>query len=180
LDINYLYKSALEGDKEAENKLFNHLYARFNHFAGQQIWNREDAEEVVQEALMAIGGEYKTVAINRNFAAWAYRILDYRIMRYIEKRHRRNKITSQISERVMGLSAGTINPDPTLKPKLLDCLRKISKLNIRYARVLNLYHQGYKTDEICNKLEITPTNLYTILSRGRSLLELCLETGRLE
>ena len=44
-------------------------------------------------------------------------------------------------------------------------------------REKNLIQQGYKSDEICRKLRVTPNNFYVILSRGRQLMKMCLEEG---
>ncbi|MCP4703685.1 MAG: hypothetical protein GY865_03665, partial [candidate division Zixibacteria bacterium] len=51
--------------------------------------------------------------------------------------------------------------------------------NRRHARILNLHFLGYTTEEICSRLEITKTNMYSLLSRARSMLELCLNKGSL-
>jgi len=75
---------------------------------------------------------------------------------------------------------GSPAADPVLELKLLDCLKKVGQKNIKFARTLNLKYQGYSVEEICDRLEISRENLYTILSRARSALELCLEKGGIE
>jgi DNA-directed RNA polymerase specialized sigma24 family protein len=46
-------------------------------------------------------------------------------------------------------------------------------VNPRYARVLNLIHLGYNTEEICRRMKLTRSNLYSIVSRARALLSDC-------
>jgi hypothetical protein len=71
-------------------------------------------------------------------------------------------------------------PLSDLKRQLLVCLKKLIKINPIYARAINFVHQGYKTREICEKLNITRNNFYVILTRGRHMLDTCLKTGRIE
>jgi DNA-directed RNA polymerase specialized sigma24 family protein len=67
-----------------------------------------------------------------------------------------------------------------LEPRLLDCLRKLHAVNKRHARLVNLCYQGYSVDEICRKMNLTRTNLYTILSRARTALQVCLDEGDID
>ena len=179
LDINSLYSLAKGGDVDAENKLFSSLLVRFRHFADHRIWNSADAEETSQEALMTISKEYKDLKIDSSFEAWAYKVLDNRILKYIQtKKRNKEKIEKMAENDTKEMVAG--NPDLDIKRKLIDCLHKLGSANTRYARILNLHYQGYSTDEICAKMDITTSNLYTTLSRARSLLEYCLQTGKIK
>ena len=56
-------------------------------------------------------------------------------------------------------------------------VKKIVVVNNRFARILNFHYQGYAVVEVCERLRLTSTNFYSILSRARSMLELCLEKG---
>jgi RNA polymerase sigma factor (sigma-70 family) len=175
LDINELHNQARGGRDQAENRLFDRLTARFRYFTQQKIIDRQDADEIVQEALLTIAAKYKEMEFRVSFAAWAYQVLENKILGYYRQKHSRGKkVVSQEKEK--GIEAKH-TPDPELKRRLLICLRKISKVNTRHARVLNLHYQGYSVDEICRRLEVTKANLYSILSRVRSLLHLCLEKG---
>jgi DNA-directed RNA polymerase specialized sigma24 family protein len=68
--------------------------------------------------------------------------------------------------------------DQDLKLTLKECLRKILEVHPRYALVLNMIYEGYRAVEICKELSIKRNNFYVILNRGRAVLKLCLETGR--
>jgi RNA polymerase sigma-70 factor (ECF subfamily) len=177
IDINSLYRDALKGDLIAEHHLFDSLLVRFRLFANQRIWDMDDAEDIVQNALTAIAREYRETKISTSFSSWAYRVLDNRIMSYIQSKSRRARIVKERATPDNGDKVYSSAPDPGLRLRLLDCLRKVGKVNTRYARVLNFSYQGYRTDEICERLEVTPNNLYVILSRSRSMLEKCLESG---
>ncbi len=51
MDINNYYLAAKNGDKKAEEQLFQFLTARFRLFVQRKIWNQGDGEELMQEAL---------------------------------------------------------------------------------------------------------------------------------
>jgi len=179
LDLSELCENAQRGDKTAENQLFEHLSVRFSSIAGHRIWNQQDAEEVCQVALKTIWEKYREINFEKSFAAWAHKVLDNKVRKfYEEKRRNQNNIGTLDKE---GVYAGSPeNPDPNLRRKLLDCLKMINRTNNRYARVIVLQFQGYKTQEICRRLKITRSHLYVLLSRSRSLLRLCLDTGKID
>ncbi|MBU0982267.1 MAG: RNA polymerase sigma factor [candidate division Zixibacteria bacterium] len=176
-NLNELYNQAKQGDRPAEEQLFRALTARFRLFVRRRIWNGEDAEEIVQKTLMAINRDYRDMEFTASFSAWAYKVLDYRILSYIQSKRRHNERNPRLDDVSGGTEPAGPDSDPDLKRQLLDCLQLIGHANTRYARILNLKYQGYDTEEICTKLHVTPNNFYSILSRARSMLETCLETG---
>ena len=177
MNINTLYNIAREGNQTGEEELFKVLSARFRLFARQRVWDELDSEEIVQDALMTICKEYKAIEFTTSFSAWVYKVLDNRILGYIQTKKRRNGRVSSVSEAENLPATEKDNPKQELKQDLIRCMRKIAGTNLRYARVLNLHYQGFSTEEICSKLNLTRNNLYSVLSRARSLLEFCLERG---
>jgi RNA polymerase sigma-70 factor (ECF subfamily) len=175
LSINNLYIEACRGGKEEENRLFKALTVRFRLFTIQRIRNEQDAEEIVQIALAVIYQEYEALDIRTSFAAWAYRVLERRILNFLNKKKKLAEREVQFQEEYIPLDLPTDIEINNIKGRLLECLRKICRTNSRYARILNMHYQGYKTEEICKKMNITSENCYTILSRARSLLEYCLD-----
>ncbi len=181
MDLNAMCTRAQEGDREAESDLFQYLLVRFRLFANQRIWNEGDVEDVVQDALMKVFAEFRGITFETSFSGWAYKVLDNRILNYIQKKKRRGKTVGDEMEKDR---EGTMYTPPAIEKEtgyqLLECLKKIGRTNRRYARILNLSYQGFNVQEITEKLKITPNNLYVLLSRSRSLLELCLETGGID
>jgi len=174
-DINILYGQIRQGDAGKEKRLFQVLSEKFRYFALHRIWDRADAEEVVQNALMTIYGEFKTVEFTVSFAAWAYKVLDNKILDYIQTKKRRGLLMDRAiqNHRISQPTLSTENPE--LKRRLLSCLEKIGRSHIRYARILNLHYQGFTTSEICRKVNLTRNVFYTSLFRARLLLVSCLE-----
>lgn len=174
-NINEIYQFAAGGDSKAETELFNVLTDRFRLFAHLRVWNREEAEDLVQEALAVVAAEYRAVKIESSFAAWTHKIMENRILGYIQKRRREHGrvISGETNEYLRA----SWTPDPTLRLRLLDCLRKVCKANPRYARIINLHHLGFSRQEISGKLGITLDQSYVVMSRARAMLKECFESG---
>jgi RNA polymerase sigma-70 factor (ECF subfamily) len=180
VDINTLHSVACKGDRQAVEELFEVLSSRFRLFVHHKIRNRTDAEEVVQEALMTVYAEYNRITFRASFSAWACKVLDNRILNYLRKKQRESqRIDRGVNLRPNSMAA-SVGADPDLRRRLLDCLQKLCKRNIRYARILNLHYQGYKTGEICSRMNVKQETLYSALSKARSMLENCLEKGDLK
>jgi RNA polymerase sigma factor (sigma-70 family) len=134
-----------------------------------------DADEVVQETIMTICREYRSLEISISISAWAYKVLDNRILTHMQTQQVRNRRTAADPAALDTIPAAS--PHLELRRRLIDCLRKICLTNRRYARVLNLHSQGYETEEICRRLDLKENTLYSLLRRSRMMLRRCLETG---
>ncbi|MEE9442493.1 MAG: RNA polymerase sigma factor [candidate division Zixibacteria bacterium] len=174
-DINYLYNQVRRGDATKEKHLFQLLSDKFLYFALHRIWDKADAEEIVQNALMTIHKEYIKIDFKVSFAAWAYKVLNNKILDYIQTKRRRGSLMRDaIRDNRLPRPAPLVE-NPELKRRLLFCLEKIGRRNIRYARILNLHYQGFSTTEICEKIKLTKRVFYTSLFRARTLLVSCLK-----
>ena len=172
-DINSLQARARTGDVRAEEELFQNLTVSFRLFVQHRIRDEEDAKEVVQNALKTIADKYRDTEFETSFAAWARKVLQHKILDYYKTEKVRQGKQRELTD-TMGVFAGS-NPESSLKSRLLDCLKKVNRVNPRHARILNLHYQGYSTGEICGKLDIVPNHLYVLLSRARTMLQLCLD-----
>ena len=178
MDINEQYAIAIQGDRIEREKLFEALSVRFRLFLYQRIRVEADAQDIAQEALATIAAAFDQVTIETSFAAWAYKVLENKIFTFVKKdRKRKVEISADGDD---GSFPATWGADPSVKQQLLECLRKICEVNGRYARVLNLHYLGFTTDEICDRMRLSRTNSYVILSRARLVLKGCLEKGTVE
>jgi RNA polymerase sigma factor (sigma-70 family) len=173
-----LLEQARAGDQSAEKQIFEDLYETFVAIAKLRVGEIEAAKDIAQEACTAILQKYKTESFTVSFQAWAYGVLRMKIGNYYQKyqvKHKPARLDSEFG-RVAGPS---VEPaDHELKLTLIDCMRKIAGVYRNYARVLILVYHGFGADEICSRLKIKPGNMRVILSRGRSVLKTCLETGK--
>ena len=173
--IDSLYESASDGNKKSEEELFRYMTDRFRFFVRRRVGDIKDAEDIVQNALIAIAEKYRSIDYQTSFASWAYKVLEYKTLDYFRSRGRHEDKMKNVSEEIQ--TGHSLDIDLSTKGQMLDCLGKIGEANRRFARILNLHYQGYTSDEICQKLTISKSNFYVVLSRARSMLELCLEKG---
>ena len=175
MDINKLQILARNGDASAQEELFALLTARFRLFVRQRIRVQADAEDVVQDALKSILEKYLQIDFQISFSAWAYQVLNNKMMTFLGTSSRRGEILGNRS--LINGRDDLRSPSHDLERRLLGCLQKLNKRHQRHARILNLHHQGYSVEEICSRMGLSRTNLYTVLSRARTMLETCLEKG---
>ena len=163
---------AQNGDTAAKERLYARLLVSFRVIARHRMWRDEDADDVVQDALMAVADHYEELTVESSFAAWAHRVLSNKIVdHYKIKKIRAGKL-EQLRQKPM--AAVTLGFDQTLKSRIKACFAKINRVHRQHARILSLHFQGYTTDEICQRLDITRNNCYVSLSRARAMLEKCL------
>lgn len=171
--IETLFQRALKGEKTARDELFTALSARFQLIAQKRVWDNQDAEEIAQDALMTVFDKYMDAQPRSGHMAWAYKVLSNKILHYYRTNSRHNEKMTMTDK--IELFAASWTPDPTFESKMIGCMQQVIKTNTRYGRILVHCYQGFSPDEICDKVGLTKTNFYSILSRARSLLKHCLE-----
>ncbi len=174
MNVNELYQAAGRGDRRAEKQLFELLAARFHYLVRRKVMNPQDCEEIVQNALTTIAAAFRDIEITVSFSAWAHSILQSRLVDFYRKEGRyRDRFTSETETP----SPGGWTPDPEFRRRLIACLKKLHRVNVRHAEILRLSYEGYEMDEICRRTGLSRTNIYTILSRARAALNRCLTGG---
>jgi DNA-directed RNA polymerase specialized sigma24 family protein len=173
-----LVAKAQEGDKRAENELFQLLLVRFRYIARRKIkGDRDEIEELVQKALVTINEKYKTVIYETSFQAWAYGVLKMKLKAYLHAiAINKDKFVRESEAKKLPIDPPK-DLDPLLERKLRECLKQVRQHNINYARAVNLAARGYKAPEMANRLKVNIAHLYVVLNRGRSLLKACMEKG---
>lgn len=174
--MNHLIAKARQGDQAAEQEIFQFLLARFTFLASRRV-DEEEARDIAQDACLTVLKKYRTDAPQDGFLAWAYAVLRRTIGNYYQRRTVRERFMTDIQAESINVRSKSMDTDIDVRLKLLFCLKKFLRRYPRFARVLNLVHQGYTTAEICRRLGISSNNLYVILNRGRRLLGECLDNG---
>ncbi|MFH2037076.1 MAG: sigma-70 family RNA polymerase sigma factor [Candidatus Zixiibacteriota bacterium] len=178
MDINKLFEMAINGTKSNEDILFSKLSEIFRMFTRQRVWNDQDCQEIVQDALCVVAQQYRSIKIDVSFSAWAYKILEHKLMNYYRAKKVRESKFAQLQESDGHKSIPEITPE--LELKLIKCLKEIHNFNQDHLRILNLRYQGFEIKEICKKLGIIPNNVYVSLFRARKMLKECLKKGGIE
>lgn len=174
--MQQLLIKAKQGDKAAIEQIITYLRVRFVLLAKRRI-GEEHCEDIAQEACITILEKLKDDSPEDNFEAWAYQVLRNKIGNYLQSSNLRQKRMVS-TEHIDYLDKPTVSDlNPVFRRRLIDCLKKLIKSNRRYARVLNLTHQGYQTEEICQRMAMKSNHLYVVLNRSRKLLNECLDGG---
>jgi RNA polymerase sigma factor (sigma-70 family) len=177
VNINELYTRAIRDEAEAQDLLFRELRDMFSLFIRQWLRDPSTREDLVQNALMKIARSYRQVEIKSSFASWARRVLRNEIIDHYRVTNLRQLKWAEITEEDFPVEQR--EPDMILKEKLRDCLKELIAANPRYARVLALHYQGYKTPEICARLQVKESYCRVLLRRARAQLAKCLNKGDL-
>jgi len=175
LSIDDLLKAAQSGDEAAREQMFQMLLTRFRILARGMVRDNEAAGDIAQDAAMDVLHAYRELDIHTSFAAWAHTVLRRRVFKHIERRRRRaetsiDTVGESIDNREIQLSS-------EFARRILKCLRKLIRFDLRYGRILNLAHQGYSFASICEKFGVNRNHAYVLLHRARLAMRKCLETG---
>ncbi|MEZ5359990.1 MAG: sigma-70 family RNA polymerase sigma factor [Candidatus Zixiibacteriota bacterium] len=168
-----LWKKASLGDKSAEAMVFKELRVRLSAIARLYV-RAEDAEDIAQESCITILQKYKEIGEPYEYDAWAVQVLRNKIRNFQRKESNSRRIFNEYEGTTIARLAKAPENNPMFKRLLLSCLHKLISAYPRYARILNLIHQGYPVDEICMKMKVNRNNLYVILARSRRVLGKCL------
>lgn len=191
-----------EADKRAEaNQLQDAEYLKtlqkqMQKFAEIQLNDHQLAEDAVQEALIGAMKNAKSFSGKSAFKTWVFAILKNKIADILRKRHRTVEVTNLAGNSrdededfsnlfdEKGHWANGMEPsswgDPERSFKddqfwlvLETCLEN---LPVRQAKVFMMREYiGLSSDEICEKEELSVSNLHVILYRARMRLQKCLE-----
>jgi RNA polymerase sigma-70 factor (ECF subfamily) len=159
-----------------------------------RLRNKELAEDMVQEALLAAYASRDKFAGNSSEKTWLFSILKHKIIDYLRKASREQPLYQDVElfqdlmeESFDGRGHWTIDisqwsdPDKSLEQQafwqILD--KCIADLPPHLATLFMLRElDGLSSEDICKELNISTTNnLWVMLSRTRMRLRQCLDTN---
>jgi len=155
-------------------------------YASLQLRDKAQAEDAVQETLLAALAAEKSFAGRSNLRTWLTGILKHKIVDAIRRSSRESSVETEEDFDALFDQTGHWReapqawPDKVLEDKeFLAALQKcLEALPARTAQVfLMREHLGDKTDEICKELGITATHCWVLLYRARMALRECLGKG---
>lgn len=162
-------------------------------YAFMRVRNEATAEDLVQETLLAAIQAIKTYQGQSSERTWLIGILKHKLMDYFRKAAREIQFEDdeQINELVDKQSyneRGQLNieiknwsqPEKALEQDefwhtIYSC---VDNLPQRFATIFLLREvDGFETDELCKTLDMSPSNLWTTLSRIRKKMQQCLDAN---
>jgi len=170
LDLKLLIKKCKKQDRAAQHFLYILFKDRLFALALKYCKNYDEAQDVLQDAFIAIFKNIKNYRGNGSFEGWIKRIV---INRAIDRYKNAPYITA-IDEKTVGEDTSIVSVE--LPVSLKEMLNFIQELPDRYRLVFNLYElDNYSHAEISKKLEISEGTSKSNLHRAKILLKKKLE-----
>lgn len=157
-------------EKKAQRMLYNKYSPLFFGIALRYGQNKQDAEDILQEAFVKILTRINQYNETGSFEGWMKRVLiNTAISHYrLTQKHDFHKDINSISE--TGLKDFQISNDDEFTKE--ELLKTINELPPGFRIVFNMYAiEGFKHREIAEMLKITVGTSKSQYSRARSLLQ---------
>jgi RNA polymerase sigma-70 factor (TIGR02943 family) len=167
------------------------LYADYLfNFTISRVNDREMAQDLVQETFLAGLKSMKNFKGEASERTWLISILKRKIIDHYRKINSIKgkaevRITSNndsetegdwLEERVadpFDKTAEDTMQNTELGEAILNCLSKLPEKQSEVFRMKSI--EGIETEDICNELNITTSNLWVIIHRARTAMALCLK-----
>ena len=167
-----LVERVQNGDLGAFDALVRRYMRRGFSIAFRILGQREDAEDLVQEAFLAAFQAIDGFRPGRPFGPWFHRIVVNRA--YNARKARALRDTEEIPE-----FAAASSPSPGLSAERADLRRRLAEamasLTERQRTIVQLFElEGFSGAEIAEMLEIPPGTVRWDLHRARKILRACL------
>lgn len=172
----------------AEQWLNDHGTALYR-YALLRLRDPDKAEEAVQETLLAALQAYDNYAGNSSLRTWLIGILKHKILDQFRREARDSRWESETDDPIEEIAfdarghwssrlPGWGNPEAALQDNqfwriLEQCLALLPERLARLFVLREILEDD--TENICQELTITPTNLWTMLYRARLRLRQCLD-----
>lgn len=146
-------------------------------FALQHTRNRDQAEDAVQEALVAALEGLGGYAGNSSLSTWLFGILKHKIVDGRRRRPREEASAIDLDE----LAHDGPGPEHSCASRkaLAAIDRSLACLPMRSAQAFVLRAVlGEETADVCRMLRVTPNHCWVLVHRARVRLRACPEVGR--
>ncbi|MEQ1553109.1 MAG: sigma-70 family RNA polymerase sigma factor [Ferruginibacter sp.] len=165
-----LIKGCINKDAAYQKYLFNRYASTLLGVSNRYARNKEDAEDILQDAFVKIFGKIQQYKGNGSFEGWLRRVVvNTALKKYTRLRFDKEISTDDFSEKLKIDN----NDEPAyshLNEK--DLLILINNLPDGYRLVFNLFViEGYQHDEIATMLNIQSGTSRSQLVKARNLLQ---------
>lgn len=163
-----IIRGCLQNDAAAQRELYNRYSPRMLAVCYRFGQNREDAEDMLQEAFIKVFTQIHTFQNKGSFEGWIRRIIVHTCINFLKK-------YKKFADNVELTHAGFLHVKEETVPSIMqakqvvECIRL---LPVGYRTVLNLYAiEGYNHKEIAELLEIEESTSRSQYTRAKAMLE---------
>ena len=166
-----LIEECRKGNSRAQFRLYNQYSKAMYNLAYRILNNREDAEDILQEAFVECFRNIDTFRFESTFGAWLKKIIVNKCINYIKKK----KIDLTLCET---LPATIYEEEEELIYDTAKIFKSIEMLPDGYRIILTLYLlEGYGHSEISQILGISESTSKSQYSRAKEKLRKMLSTN---
>lgn len=174
-----LVKKSISGDIDAFEELIKDYKKMAYNIALRVLRNKEDAEDISQEALIKVFKNINTFNMKSSFKVWLYRIvmntcLDFKRKRSIISYSIDKPLENDESEMMQEIADNTYNPDVVIQNELESQMlyESIDSLDDDFRIVIVLRDlQGLSYKDIASVLSCNEGTVKSRLNRARNKLK---------
>ncbi|MBL4706926.1 MAG: sigma-70 family RNA polymerase sigma factor [Flavobacteriales bacterium] len=172
MDVNALVGLCCKGKRNAQEELYRHFYAYALTVCLHYCEDRAEAEDVLIEGFTKAFKNIKQFDQTKDFKPWFRKLLVHSAIDY----HRKyNKVKTSDNSLVVEVSDVGLSGLHQLQYN--DLMAILQQLPTQYRLVFNLYEiEGFKHEEIAEKLGIETSTSKSNLSRAKFKLRKMLES----
>lgn len=160
-----LIEECKKGNSIAQFRLYNQYSKAMFNLAYRMTRNREDAEDILQEAFTECFRNLGSFRFESTFGAWLKSILLNRSINHLRKK----KVNLELFENIPDIPEETDDHDPAYDPQTIA--KCIEELPDGYRIILTLYLlEGYDHSEIAQITGITESTSKSQYSRAKDKL----------
>lgn len=175
-----LVQDAVQNKEGAMDALIGHFYKDALYFAISKI-GAQEAEEVTQQAMLAVIQNIKKLKDPAAFKAWMFKIVNNEI--HMFRRKSKRVTLTEVDDTIIEESRDDRDNDNFLpeeyvleEEKRTQVIKAVRDLPENYADcILLYYYEGMSYTEIAQALEINEDKVRNSLYRGKNLLKQRLE-----
>jgi RNA polymerase sigma factor (sigma-70 family) len=163
-----ILQGCLHNQPVAQRELYNRFSPKMLAVCYRFAHNREDAEDMLQEAFIKVFSQIHTFQNKGAFEGWIRRIIVHTCINHLKKNKRFNESVDIINANTIQVREESI-PSIVQAKQIVECIRL---LPIGYRTVLNLYAiEGYSHKEIADMLDIEESTSRSQYTRAKQMLE---------
>ncbi len=158
----------LHNDAAAQRELYNRYSPKMLSVCYRFAFNREDAEDMLQEGFIKVFTQMHTFQNKGAFEGWIRRIIVHTCINFLKKHKKFNESVDLIYASSIQIKEENI-PSIMQAKQVVECIRL---LPFGYRTVLNLYAiEGYSHKEIAGMLDIEESTSRSQYTRAKVMLE---------
>lgn len=164
--IDQLIQLCLDGDASSQKLLYKQYYSFAMTISMQYSSNKEEAEEIMNDSFFQVFTKLNLYDPRKSFEAWFRRIIVNKAIDHYRKNSKNQQTIELKDYQIIDPASGRFEEDES------DLLVLIQRLSPVYRTVFNLYVvEGFKHDEIAQKLGISIGTSKSNLHRARNILK---------